>query len=120
MRVLMLLLATLAAVHLAPARSAVRLPEPEPVRLTVRVTFYTLRGVMFNGEHVHEGAAACSWNLPLGTLVEFDDGRQVVCTDRGHLGNAGWIDVWMPDYATGLTEVEGRYGMWATVTAYME
>ena len=38
----------------------------------VNITFYDCLvdgfcGAMYNGEQVYEGAAACSWNLPIGT-----------------------------------------------------
>lgn len=62
----------------------------------VRVTYYTLPGRMADGNLVHEGAAACSRWIPMGTVLEFPDGRQVVCQDRGH-GDwywRGWVDVY--------------------------
>lgn len=85
-----------------------------------RITFYTLQGIMANGEWVHEGAAACSRDLPMGTLVTFRDGRQVQCKDRGILdcgiywcpiGVSTWIDIWAPYNSYGLAYIEGVYGV---------
>ena len=66
----------------------------------VNVTFYDcvvqgFCGAMYNGEQVYEGAAACSWNLPLGTrfVIEGDPtGRTYVCADRGYLADT-WVDI---------------------------
>jgi hypothetical protein len=78
----------------------------------VRVTYYSERGRMFDGELVHDGAAACSQWLPLGTVLEFSDGRQVTCEDRGH-GDwywAGWVDIW------GDQSINQVYGDYAYVS----
>lgn len=65
----------------------------------VRVTHYEWTGSpMYNGEWPHAGAAACSWNFPLGTVIVFPDGREVVCKDRGALGGYGWVDVYGSRY----------------------
>jgi len=79
----------------------------------LRVTWYSLPGRMADGAMVHEGAAACSNWIPMGTVLEFPDGRQVVCHDRGR-GDwywRGWVDVW------GDPSVTRRYGdyTWLTV-----
>ena len=45
-------------------------------------------GEMYNGEVVYEGAAACSWDLAIGTLFVIPGdptGRIYVCKDRGLL-----------------------------------
>lgn len=73
-----------------------------------RITFYSCTGEGFcgnmsNGEPVHEGAAACSSDLPLGTTLRIlsDPGRRVVvCLDRGLLSPT-WIDVYFYDAADG-------------------
>lgn len=78
----------------------------------VRVTHYTLQGTMYNGEPVSLGSAACSWNFPIGTVIVFKDGKEVVCKDRGHLGWYGWVDVWGP-----RSEIQ-RYGYWEAVTVF--
>lgn len=52
--------------------------------LVARVTYYNWTGSrMFNGEWPHYGAAACSWNLALGTVIVLPNGEEVVCKDRG-------------------------------------
>lgn len=88
----------------------------------VRVTFYTLPGVMFSGQRVHKGAAACSDWMPIGTRLRFPDGFEVTCLDRGHGGRywKGWVDVWAPSYGWGLRYVEGDYGLytWVEVTRW--
>jgi hypothetical protein len=83
----------------------------------VRVTFYTSPGVMFNGETVHQGAAACSDWMPIGTQLRLPDGFVVTCKDRG-LGDRywkGWIDIWAPTRAWGVRYVEADYGLYAWV-----
>jgi hypothetical protein len=84
----------------------------------VRVTFYVLPGTMANGERVHHGAAACSNWMPFGTVLEFPDGFQVTCKDRGYGGRfwRGWVDVWAPSRAWGQQYVTGDYGDFAWVT----
>jgi hypothetical protein len=82
---------------------------------TVRVTYYTDRGTTYSGSHTRPGVAACSWNYDLGTRLRFSDGREVVCEDRGRLGSAGWIDVWVSSPAEGRAGVALAYGTHATV-----
>lgn len=82
---------------------------------TNRLTVYLDRGVMYSGYHTHWGAAACSWNYPLGTVLELPDGFQVMCLDRGLLGSSGWIDIWCPDWATARW-LQHHYGDWTTAT----
>lgn len=92
--------------------------EVTPRQEYVRVTFYDLPGRMADGQMVHDGAAACSAWLPMGTVLEFPDGRQVVCQDRGH-GDwywRGWVDVWTPNYAAGVVGVERAYGLYSWVS----
>ncbi len=67
----------------------------------VNVTFYDCLqqgfcGAMYNGQPVYEGAAACSWDLPLGTRFVIEDdptGRVYVCADRGLLADT-WVDIY--------------------------
>jgi hypothetical protein len=74
----------------------------------VNLTFYDCLsqgfcGNMYNGRRVYEGAAACSWNLPIGTRFTIDGdptGRVYICEDRGLLANT-WIDVFWHDPADG-------------------
>jgi hypothetical protein len=85
----------------------------------VNLTFYdclvqNFCGAMYNGEKVYEGAAACSWNLPIGTrfyIVGDPTGRLYVCKDRGMLTNT-WIDVFFYAPADGYRwqAAVGRYG----------
>jgi hypothetical protein len=85
----------------------------------VNLTFYDCAsqgfcGKMYNGEKVYEGAAACSWNLPLGTrfmIVGDPTGRVYVCKDRGLLSDT-WIDVFWHDPADGYAwqSIVGRHG----------
>ena len=84
----------------------------------VRVTYYTLPGIMANGERVHLGAAACSRWMPFGTRLELPDGWVVTCKDRG-LGDRywkGWVDVWAPSNTWGRANVTGAYGDYTWVT----
>lgn len=97
--------------------------EPQDtVTLRARVTYYVLRGTMASGIQTHYGAAACSgaWGdyyLPMGTLLEFPDGRRVVCLDRGGgINGQYWVDVWAPSLAYGRTNIAAVYGDYADVT----
>ncbi len=66
----------------------------------VNITFYDCAnqgfcGNMYGGEQVYEGAAACSWNLPLDTafyIVGDPTQRIYVCKDRGLLQDT-WVDI---------------------------
>lgn len=87
----------------------------------VRVTYYTLPGVMADGNRVHVGAAACSRWMPLGTHLRLPDDWVITCEDRG-LGDrywSAWVDVWAPSRSWGQANVLGVYGDWAWVT-FME
>jgi hypothetical protein len=66
----------------------------------VNLTFYDCMpdrfcGNMSNGSKVHEGAAACSYDLDLGTsfrIVEDPTRRLYRCEDRGLLADT-WVDI---------------------------
>jgi hypothetical protein len=86
---------------------------------SVRVTFYTLTGIVRYGEPgdatTRMCVAACSTNFPAHSILRFNDGFVVECRDTGLLGSTGWIDIWAPSYAWGLAEVERVYGQRTTV-----
>jgi hypothetical protein len=102
-------------------------PEPAPVRvqaasvagpsrdqvvtrgkLTSTLTFYDCMvqkfcGAMSNGQKVYEGAAACSYNLAIGTMFTITGdptGRVYVCKDRGLLPNTH-VDIFWNNPADG-------------------
>ncbi len=85
----------------------------------VNITFYDCLdqgfcGTMYDGHRVYQGAAACSWNLPLGTQFKIQGdptGRIYSCADRGLLSNT-WVDIFWYDPADGWAwqHVVGRYG----------
>ncbi len=82
--------------------------------LLVRVTWYGPTGFpMYSGDMPYEGAAACSWNLPLGTQIRLPDGAVVTCLDRGYLG-PNHVDLFAPTAAQGWSLIR-RYGDWAWV-----
>ncbi|MDZ4277669.1 MAG: hypothetical protein U1B78_00865 [Dehalococcoidia bacterium] len=70
-------------------------------RIPATVTFYACLGNGFcgmaaSGQQVFAGAAACSFDLPLGTrfvIANDPTGRVFVCVDRGALAPT-WVDVW--------------------------
>ncbi len=84
----------------------------------VNVTFYDCLqqgfcGAMYNGELVYEGAAACSWDLPIGTrfVIENDPTERIyVCADRGLLAET-WVDIFFysPNGGWAWQEAVGRY-----------
>lgn len=82
----------------------------------VRLTYYLPTGdPMYSGIYPYSGAAACSWNFPIGTVLEFPYGDQVVCLDRGMLGSSGWVDRFVWSHGEGLYW-ESLYGQWTSVT----
>lgn len=70
--------------------------------VTVRVTYYYPTGnPTYSGVYPYAGSAACSWNFPIGTQLQFEDGYIVICLDRGMLGWNGWVDIFASDWKTG-------------------
>lgn len=73
-------------------------------KLTSTLTFYDCLGqgfcgTMANGRKVHEGAAACSYNLALGTMFTISGdptNRVYICEDRGMLPNTH-VDIFWND-----------------------
>jgi hypothetical protein len=60
-------------------------------------------GTMANGRKVHEGAAACSYNLAMGTMFTIagdPTNRVYICEDRGMLPNTH-VDIFWNDPADG-------------------
>jgi hypothetical protein len=103
-----------------PAPTAVPGPSPAPVIMTdVNITFYDCAnqgfcGAMYNGRKVYEGAAACSWNLPINTrfvIVGDPTHRIYTCEDRGLLANT-WVDIFWyhPSQGHSWQSIVGRYG----------
>lgn len=85
----------------------------------VTITYYHWTGNrMANGEYPFIGAAACSTDIRMGTVVLFPDGRVVVCSDRGHLGNRGWIDIYADSREAGR-EIARTYGSETTVSLFV-
>jgi hypothetical protein len=76
--------------------------------LTSTLTFYDCMvqkfcGAMANGQKVYEGAAACSYNLAMGTMFTIKGdptGRVYVCKDRGLLPNTH-VDIFWNNPADG-------------------
>ena len=85
----------------------------------VSLTFYSCLGEGFcgpmsNGQVVYEGAAACSYDLPLGTrfMIQNDPtGRVYRCDDRGLL-TPTWVDIfwYTPSDGWRWQEAVGRGG----------
>lgn len=83
--------------------------------MSVVTTAYLPTGqVAYNGEYPFAGSAAASWNIPLGSIFRFADGREVIVTDRGRLGSEGWLDIFVWSWSE-VREVEAAYGFRATV-----
>ena len=93
--------------------------EPRGIVSNVNITFYDCAdqgfcGAMYNGRKVYEGAAACSWNLPIGTrfvIVGDPTHRIYTCEDRGLLANT-WVDIFWyhPNQGHSWQSIVGRYG----------
>jgi hypothetical protein len=114
-----------------PPAPVVALATPEPISVAraqltplrriedVDITFYDCRvqgfcGHMANGHNVYEGAAACSYDLPLGTrfyIVGDPTNRIYRCDDRGLLRRT-WVDIFWYDPIDGWRwqELVGRWG----------
>ena len=85
----------------------------------LNITFYDCAnqgfcGHIYGGEWVYEGAAACSWNLPIGTafyIVGDPTQRIYVCKDRGLLDDT-WVDIFWyhPDDGYDWQADVGRFG----------
>jgi hypothetical protein len=94
----------------APEPMAAAAPMPQRLLITsgtvrnVNITFYDCAeqgfcGAMYNGRKVYQGAAACSWDLSIGTRFVIDGDptqRAYVCEDRGLLSDT-WVDVFWHD-----------------------
>jgi hypothetical protein len=105
-----------------PVPLIVSVPHPAE-RLTridgADITFYDCRGQGFcgrmaNGQVVYEGAAACSYDLPLGThfyIVGDPTNRIYRCDDRGLLSRT-WVDIFWYDPIDGWRwqQIIGRWG----------
>lgn len=52
-------------------------------------------GVMASGKRVYDGAAACGYVWPLGTVLEIEGYGRVVCEDRGSAVRGHHIDIFM-------------------------
>ena len=99
------------------------LPAPEGGRVIrgARITFYNcvgggFCGNMSSGYRVHEGAAACSYDLPLGTrftIASDPSGLVYQCLDRGLLSPT-WVDVWFHDAASGW-RWQSLVGSWSDI-----
>lgn len=64
-------------------------------------TSYCLRGTMANGEKVHQGAIACSRDIPLGTKI-YTSGEIFTCEDRLAKRFDHRFDIWMEDCSKSL------------------
>lgn len=70
---------------------------------TFTATAYSLRGRMFNGERVHQGAIAADPRvLPIGTVVYIEGMGQFVVKDTGRLIKGNRIDIWVPSRAKAI------------------
>ena len=66
-------------------------------------TAYSLKGVMANGERVHNGAIAADPKvLPIGTKVYIQGMGTFVVKDTGRLIKGKRIDIWIPNRASAL------------------
>lgn len=107
----------------APAAPVKPPPQLEGGRIIpgARITFYTcvgggFCGNMSSGHPVHEGAAACGYDLPLGTrftIAGDPSGRVYECLDRGLLSPTQ-VDVWFHDAASGWLW-QSQVGSWSDI-----
>jgi hypothetical protein len=100
------------------ARSKKPVIAPKSKVPNVNITFYDCKGqgfcgAMYNGRKVYQGAAACSWNIPIGTRFKIagDTTRRIyTCEDRGLLEDT-WVDVYWENPRDGWKwqNLVGRY-----------
>jgi len=69
------------------------LPAQAGGEIVVFRTFYDQGTTTASGSPVFEGEAGCGSAFPLGTVLDLDDGQEVVCLDRGLLSSYG-VDVY--------------------------
>jgi hypothetical protein len=103
----------------APPRSKKVVVAPKSRIPNVNITFYDCKeqgfcGDMYNGRKVYQGAAACSWNLPIGTrfiIIGDTTRRTYTCEDRGLLDDT-WVDVFWNNPRDGWKwqNLVGRHG----------
>jgi hypothetical protein len=114
--------------YIGPAPAGIVLAAPRERRMlsgpgyvdNVNLTFYDCEdqgfcGAMYNGRKVYQGAAACSWDMSLGTrfVIEGDPTKRTyVCEDRGLLEDT-WVDVFWNDPRDGelWQSAVGRQGV---------
>jgi len=83
----------------------------------VRVTYYTWTGnPMASGIYPYVGAAACDYSFSMGTKIFFEDGFEVTCLDRGHLGY-GHVDIYADSHEMGQ-RIADKYGYWESVEVF--
>lgn len=83
----------------------------DDITVDVRLTYYHATGdPMYNGVYPYPGAAACSWDFPLGTILATANGDVLTCADRGMLPER-WVDVFVhtPEEGTRLANQFGPY-----------
>ena len=111
LKVLLALGLLTAAMAASPSASATQLSA---YRALVTVSFYLDVGPMHDtGRGTYPGAAACSWDLPTYTVVEFPDGRRVTCEDQGLLGSGPTGSPPRPSWV----DIHCNLGLWACVNS---
>ena len=82
------------------------------IDITILATYYTHlpsegsgTGFMANGDRVHYGAIACPYNIPFGSKIVLENGKEFICKDRGnpdyikHRNDGIYrMDIYIPKY----------------------
>lgn len=89
-----------------------------PAKSVIVTYYYPTGNPMYNGRYPFIGAAGCSWDMPLDSVVLFPDGRIVVCMDRGMLGSSGHVDIFAATPAMGK-EIALAYPGRVTVSLFI-
>lgn len=86
--------------------------KAQGIDITILATYYTHlpsegsgTGFMANGERVHYGAIACPYNIPFGSKIVLENGKEFICKDRGnpdyikHRNDGVYrVDIYIPKY----------------------
>lgn len=68
---------------------------------------------MYSGMPVHDGAAACGFGYPIGTVLVLEDRTVVRCLDRGGAITDRHVDRWMADCGDAILFGRREMRAWA-------
>lgn len=95
-----------------PERAQIE-PEPKEEFIWIEATAYSLRGKMFNGKEVHQGAISVDPKvIPLGTKGYIEGIGEVIAEDTGGAIKGNIVDIWMPTTDQALKWGRRKVKLW--------